>query len=206
MNYRSRYIVKKIASLMILENGFLLKTVDGMSEEMFFDLCQANSELRMERDQYGNIIVMSPTGSTTGKYNTAITSRVWLWNEEAGLGITFDSSTGFTLPNGAVRSPDVSWIARDRWEVIPEPQQEKFAPICPDFAVEIRSESDRMIDLKKKMEEYRANGCRLGWLIDRKGKEVHIYRLDGSIEIKKGKLVELLGEDVLLGLVMEIEF
>lgn len=191
---------------MVLENGFLIKTVDGMDEEMFFDLCQANSELRMERDQYGNIIVMSPTGSTTGKYNSTINARVWLWNEEAGLGVTFDSSTGFTLPNGAVRSPDVSWIANDRWEAIPEPQQEKFAPICPDFAVEVRSGSDRMADLKKKMEEYLINGCRLGWLIDRKGKAVHIYRLDGSIEIKKGKSVDLSGEDVLPGLMMKLEF
>lgn len=191
---------------MVLENGFLIKTVDGMDEEMFFDLCQANSELRMERDQYGNIIVMSPTGSATGKYNTAIIARVWLWNEEVGFGVTFDSSTGFTLPNGAVRSPDVSWIANDRWEAIPEPQQEKFAPICPDFAVEVRSGSDRMVDLKKKMEEYLINGCRLGWLIDRKGKAVHIYRLDGSIEIKKGKSVDLSGEDVLPGLMMKLEF
>lgn len=191
---------------MILENGFLIKTVDGMSEEMFFDLCQANSELRMERDQYGNIIVMSPTGLSTGNFNIEFGYEIVHWNRQAKLGALFDSSAGYTLPNGAVRSPDLSWIANERWEHIPEKERKIFTHICPDFAVEICSESDRMIDLKKKMEEYRANGCRLGWLIDRKGKEVHIYRLDGSIEIKKGKLVELLGEDVLLGLVMEIEF
>ncbi len=191
---------------MVLENGFLIKTVDGMTDEMFFDLCQANSELRMERDQHGNIIVMSPTGANTGKYNTAFTARVWLWNEESGLGVTFESSTGFTLPNGAVRSPDVSWIAQNRWDALSEAEQAKFAPICPDFAIEIRSESDRMNDLKEKMEEYRANGCRLGWLIDRKGKAVHIYRLDGSTEIKKDEPMQLSGEDVLPGLTIDLTF
>lgn len=191
---------------MVLENGLLIKTVEGMDEAMFFDLCQANPELRMERDQYGNIMLMSPTGSSTGRFNTALIARVWLWNEEAGLGVAFESSTGFTLPNSAVRSPDVSWIAQGRWNALSEAQQAKFAPICPDFAIEIRSESDRLKDLKAKMEEYRDNGCRLGWLIDRKGKAVHIYRLDGNVEIKTGESVELSGEEVLPGFSMMLEF
>lgn len=191
---------------MVLENGFLIKTVDGMTEEMFFDLCRANSELRMERDQYGNIIVMSPTGSGTGNYNSNINGQIWLWNRTAQLGYAFDSSTGYTLPNSAVRSPDVSWITKDRWEALSASQQEVFAPICPDFVIEIRSKSDRLSDLKAKMEEYRTNGCRLAWLIDRKGKAVYIYRIDGSIEIKKGEPVALSGEEVLPGLVMEVRF
>ncbi len=191
---------------MILENGFLIKTVDGMTEEMFFELCQANSELRMERDQHGNIIVMSPTGMSTGNYNIEFGYEIIYWNRQTKLGYLFDSSSGYTLPNGAVRSPDLSWITKDRWESLPKSEQKIFAHTYPDFAVEIRSETDRLSDLKVKMEEYRDNGCRLGWLIDRKGKAVHIYRIDGSTEIKKGEPVTLLGEDVLPGLVMEVEF
>lgn len=189
-----------------MEYEFVIKPVDGLTDEMFFDLCQANSELRMERDQHGNIIVMSPTGASTGNFNAGIIGEIWLWNRQNNLGYSFDSSTGYTLPNGAVRSPDVSWIAKDRWESLPEEERKKFASIGPDFCVEIRSETDRMKTLKAKMEEYRDNGCRLGWLIDRQGEAVHIYRQDGSIEIKKGESIELSGEDVLPGLIMEVNF
>jgi Uma2 family endonuclease len=191
---------------MVLENGFLIKTVEGMTEEMFFDLCQANSELRMERDEYGNIIVMSPTGTSTGYFNSDINGQIWLWNRHTQLGYVFDSSTGFTLPNGAMRSPDVSWIAKNRWENLPKKEQDKFAHICPDFVIEVRSETDRLPTLKAKMEEYRTNGCRLGWLIDRTGKAVYIYRADGSMEIIKGDSVKMSGENVLPGLVLETDF
>jgi Uma2 family endonuclease len=190
---------------MVLENGFLLKTVDGMTEEMFFDLCQANSELRMERDQHGNIIIMSPSGMSTGNFNIEFGFEIVHWNRQTKLGYAFDSSTGYTLPNGAVRSPDVSWIAKERWESISETDRKGFAHTYPDFAVEIRSETDRMKDLKAKMEEYRANGCRLGWLIDRPGQAAHIYRADGTIEIVRGKVLKLSGEDVLPGLVVEVK-
>jgi Uma2 family endonuclease len=122
-----------------MENGFLIKTVEGMTEEMFFDLCQANSELRMERDQYGNIIVMSPTGLSSCNYHSKIIAQLWLWSDRTQLGQVFDSSAGYTLPNGAVRSPDVSWLTNDRWESLPEEEQRKFAHICPDFVVEVRS-------------------------------------------------------------------
>lgn len=184
----------------------MIKTVDGMTEEMFFDLCQANSELRMERDQHGNIIIMSPTGMSTGNFNAELIFEVLLWNRESKLGYVFDSSSGYTLPNGAIRSPDVSWIAKERWESIPEAERKVFTRTYPDFAVEIRSETDRLKDLKAKMEEYRTNGCRLGWLIDRQGKAAHIYRADGTIEIVRGETLELSGEDVLPGLVVEVAF
>jgi len=191
---------------MVLENGFLIKTVAGMTEEMFFDLCQANSELRMERDQHGNIIIMSPTGMSTGNFNFEMYLEIGFWNRENKLGYAFDSSSGYTLPNGAIRSPDVSWIAKERWESISEAERKVFTHTYPDFAVEIRSETDRLKDLKAKMDEYRANGCRLGWVIDRQGKAVHIYRADGTIEIVHGEKLGLSGEDVLPGLVVEIEF
>jgi Uma2 family endonuclease len=191
---------------MILENGFLIKTVDGITEEMFFDLCQANSELRMERDQYGNIIVMSPTGADTGNFNFEFYIEIGLWNRKRKLGYAFDSSTGYTLPNGAVRSPDFSWITKERWESIPQADRKAFVHTYPDFVVEIRSETDRLSTLKSKMEEYRDNGCRLGWLIDRKGKAVYIYRADGSSEILKENPVMLSGEDVLPGFELELTF
>ncbi|WP_373514475.1 Uma2 family endonuclease [Persicitalea sp.] len=189
---------------MVLENGFLIQTVDGITEEMFFDLCQANRDLRMERDQYGNITIMSPTGMSTGNFNAEFLFEVVLWNRETQLGYVFDSSSGYTLPNGAVRSPDVSWIAKERWEGIPEADRKVFTHTYPDFVVEIRSESDRLKELKAKMEEYRTNGCRLGWLIDRKGKAVYIYRANGDVEIVKGESVALSGEGVLPGLVVEV--
>ncbi|TDB64194.1 Uma2 family endonuclease [Arundinibacter roseus] len=189
-----------------MENVFKIKTVEGLTDELFFDLCQANSELRMERDQHGTIIVMSPTGANTGNYNLGISAKIWLWNEESQLGYTFDSSAGFTLPNSAVRSPDLSWVAKERWERISETERDKFAPLCPDFVVEVRSKTDRLPELKAKMEEYRANGCRLGWLIDRQEKAVHIYRTEGAPEIRKGEPAELSGEDVLPGLVMKIVY
>ncbi len=128
-----------------------------------------------------------------------------VWNCENKLGYAFDSSAGYTLPNGTVRSPDVSWIAKERWESISEDDRKVFTHTYPDFAVEIRSETDRLKDLKAKMEEYRTNGCRLGWPIDRPGQAAYIYRTDGTIEIVRGKVLKLSGEDVLPGLVVEIE-
>lgn len=191
---------------MIVENGFLIKTVDGFTEEMFFDLCQANSELRMERDQYGDIIIMPLASLETGAYNADLSGRFSQWNRAHKLGYAFDSSTGFTLANGAVRSPDLSWMTNKRWHQLPQSEKDIFAHICPDFVVEIRSETDRLNTIKAKMVEYRDNGCRLGWLIDRPDQAVHIYRADGSIEKKKGEPVMLYGENVLPGLELELSF
>ncbi len=189
-----------------MENELVIKTVEGMTDEMFFDLCQANSELRMERDQHGNIIVMSPTGGFTGNFNFEIYIGLGIWNRQSKLGYGFDSSTGYVLPNGATRSPDASWVTKDRYEASSVAERKKFLKLYPDFAVEIRSETDRMNNVKSKMEEYRTNGCRLGWLINPQGKAVHIYRQDGSIEIRKGNSIELSGENVLSGFVMELNF
>jgi Uma2 family endonuclease len=189
-----------------MEYEFKIKTVEGLTDELFFDLCQANSELRMERDQHGNIIVISPTGANTGNYNSELNYEITHWNRQTRLGYVFDSSAGFTFPNGAVRSPDSSWIYKDRWESLSQNEQEKFAPICPDFMVEVRSKIDRLSDLQTKMEEYRSNGCRLGWLVDRQGKAVYIYRADGSTKTIKGETVSLDGEDVLPGFVLELSF
>ena len=189
-----------------MELPLKIRSVAGLTDDMFFDLCQANSQLFLERDKDGNIIVMAPTGSDTGNYNFELAFELGLWNRHSKAGYVFDSSTGFTLPNGAVRSPDVSWVVKSKWEALTESQQTKFAPICPDLVVEVKSGSDNLNDLKAKMEEYIANGSRLGWLIDRSNRQVFIYRANGSVEIKSGKSVELAGEEVLNGLVIAVGF
>ena len=174
-------------------------------DDFFFALCQANETTTLERDANGNIILMPPTGSETGRYNADISGEIGSWNRRKKLGHVFDSSTGFKLPNSAVRSPDVAWVSQERWAAVSEKDRQKFAPLCPDFVVEIRSTSDELKDLKEKMEEYRANGCRLGWLIDRIGKQVFIYRENGSIDIQQGTTVTLSGETVLPELSLQID-
>ncbi len=183
-----------------MELPLKIRTVAGLTDEMFFDLCRANSQLSLERDKHGNIVVMAPTGSDTGSYNADLTGQIWYWNRKTGAGYVFDSSTGFMLPDGAVRSPDASWIAKERWEHLSQEERSRFAPITPDLVIEVRSESDSLKELQEKMEEYRKNGTRLGWLIDRANKKAYIYQADGTICIVEGEKSILSGEDVMPGL------
>ncbi|BAY99232.1 hypothetical protein NIES37_32110 [Tolypothrix tenuis PCC 7101] len=148
-----------------------------MTDEQFFEFCQVNRDLRIERNKLGEISIMPPTGSESGNRNFNIAGQLYVWSEQDGTGICFDSSTGFKLSTGADRSPDASWIKLERWNSLSSAQQEKFAPICPDFVIELRSPSDNLQPLKDKMEEYmREPGVQLGWLIDRKHRQVYIYR------------------------------
>lgn len=148
-----------------------------MTDEQFFDFCQVNRDLHIERNKFGEISIMPPTGGTTGNRGGNIFGQLWVWSEQDGTGITFDSSTGFKLSTGANRSPDASWIKLQRWNSLSPKQQERFAPICPDFVVELKSPSDNLQTLKEKMEEYiKEPGIQLGWLIDRKQRKVYIYR------------------------------
>ncbi|MBD1846140.1 Uma2 family endonuclease [Cyanobacteria bacterium FACHB-63] len=147
-----------------------------MTTEQFYEFCQANSELRIERTATGEVIIMPPTFSDTGNRNFNLVVQLGVWAEQDGTGIGFDSNTGFTLPNGATRSPDASWIRIDRWNSLSDQQKASFAPICPDFVIELRSTSDSLSDLQLKMQEYIDNGARLGFLIDRKLRTVHLYR------------------------------
>jgi Uma2 family endonuclease len=147
-----------------------------MTEEQFYELCQANRDLRIERTGTGEVIIMPPAFSDTGNRNLGIAAQLWNWNEQNGTGIAFDSSAGFILPNGATRSPDASWIQRDRWDQLTPEQQASFAPICPDFVIELRSAGDTLSSLQEKMQEYINNGAKLGFLIDRKRRTVHLYR------------------------------
>ncbi|MBD2362314.1 Uma2 family endonuclease [Anabaena minutissima FACHB-250] len=147
-----------------------------MTDEQFFEFCQVNRELRIEMNQFGEISIMPPTGSETGNRNFNVALQLGVWSEQDGTGICFDSSTGFTLSTGAKRSSDASWMKLERWNTLSSEQQQSFAPICPDFVVELRSPSDNFQPLKDKMVEYmKEPGVKLGWLIDRKYRRVYIY-------------------------------
>ena len=174
-----------------------------VTHEQFFELAQANRDLQLERTAKGELIVMPPTGSETGNRNLDIEGQLWLWNREAKLGKAFNSSTGFYLPNGADRSPDASWVRQERWDALTSEQQQGFAPLCPDFVLELRSKNDTIESLRTKMREYIENGARLGWLIDRKNRKVEIYRLGQDVEVLD-RPTTLSGEDVLPGFVLDL--
>lgn len=170
-----------------------------ITHEKFWEICQANQNLRLELTAAGEVIAMSPTHSWTGKQNLGLTAQLWNWNERTEIGVVFDSSIGFTLPNEAIRSPDAAWIQWDRWNDLTEAQQRyQFSPIAPDFVVELRSNSDDLETLQAKMQEYRDNGVQLGWLIDSQPKQVEIYRLGQPTEILRSPTV-LSGEIILPG-------
>ncbi|MHC5933110.1 Uma2 family endonuclease [Nostoc sp.] len=175
-----------------------------MTDEQFFDFCQVNRDLRIERNKFGELVIMPPTGSETGNREGNISGQLWVWSEQDGTGITFSSSTGFKLSTGAERSPDASWIKLERWNALSPEQQEKFAPICPDFVVELKSRSDNLQTLKEKMEEYiNEPGIQLGWLIDRKQRKVYIYR-PGLSEECLDNPATVSGESVLPGFILNM--
>ena len=153
-----------------------LPSTGKTTHEQFYELCQMNSELRLELSVNGEVIIMPPAFSDTGNRNFNIAVQLGVWADQDVTGEAFDSSTGFTLPNGAIRSPDASWIKSDRWNALTDQQKASFAPICPDFVIELRSASDTLKSLQNKMQEYIENGAILGFLIDRKNQTVHLYR------------------------------
>ena len=155
--------------------------VINMTEDEFFEFCQINRDLRIERTAEGKMIIMPPVYTESGGQNFNVPNQLGIWVKKDGTGKGFDSSTGFTLPNGAVRSPDASWIKKERWEAIAPEQRKKFAPICPDFVVELRSQSDSLKLLQEKMQEYIDNGVLLCWLIDPRQKKVYIYCPDAEV-------------------------
>lgn len=175
-----------------------------MTDEQFFDFCQVNRELRIERNQFGEISIMPPTGSETGNRNFNVAGQLYVWAEKDGTGTCFDSSTGFNLSTGAERAPDASWIKLERWNALSPEKQQRFAPICPDFILELRSHSDNLKPLKEKMEEYmREPGVQLGWLIDRKHRRVYIYRPSVPEECLENPAT-VSGESVLPGFVLNM--
>jgi Uma2 family endonuclease len=175
-----------------------------MNDEEFFQFCQLNPELRIERTSGGDIIVMAPTGGKTGRRNAKLIVAFGRWAEEDGRGQFFDSSTEFILPNGAGRAPDLSWIRNERWLALTEKQQEQFPPLCPDFVVELRSPTDRLETLRTKMEEYVANGAELGWLIDPLERTVNIFRPGLDPEVLENPH-QVSGEPLLKGFVLDVQ-
>ncbi|MDD5268387.1 MAG: Uma2 family endonuclease [Methylococcales bacterium] len=144
--------------------------------DQFFEFCQANKELRIERTAQGDCEIMAPTGGETGWRNSRLTAQLYNWAEREGSGVVFDSSSGFVLPNGAIRSPDVSWVKRTRLAVLTPEQKQRFLPLCPDFVIELRSASDNLKALQDKIQEYIENGASLGWLIDTEAKQVLVFQ------------------------------
>ncbi|MCA1990903.1 MAG: Uma2 family endonuclease [Coleofasciculus sp. S288] len=175
-----------------------------VTQEQFVQLAAANRDVRLERTATGELIIMPPTGGNTGRRNIDISFQLQAWNRQAKLGVAFDSSTAFQLPNGADRSPDDAWVSQERWDALTPEQQETFPPLCPDFVIELRSKSDNMEPLRKKMREYLENGLRLGWLIDAKNKRVEIYRPNQEVEVLESP-VSLSGEEVLPGFVLDLQ-
>ena len=153
-----------------------LRPVIALDDKQFEELCRRNRDLRIEMTAEGDLIIMPPTFGRTGNRNAKLTQRFGNWTDADGTGVAFDSSTLFALPNGAKRSPDVSWVSRARLAQLTDEQKEKFLPLCPDFVIELLSPTDKLVTVKTKMAEYIENGSKLGWLIDPERRQVHIYR------------------------------
>jgi Uma2 family endonuclease len=185
-----------------------LEPILNLSSAQFYQLCAANPELKLERNANGELIIMSPTGGETGRRNIKIAQQLANWTDADATGIAFDSSTGFKLPNGADRSPDAAWIPLERWNALTLEQRKKFLPLCPDFVIELLSPTDSWQDSwqkgQRKMEEYRENGCRLGWLLEPETRRVAIYRQNLPVEELQSPST-LSGEDVLPGFILNLQ-
>jgi Uma2 family endonuclease len=198
-----------------------LNSISNLSRSQFRQIAIDNPDMKLERNKAGNLIVIAPTGGETGNWNSELNIEIGLWSRTNKIGKTCDSSTGFELPEGGDRSPDVAWITLDRWEALTPEERRGFLPLCPDLVVELMSRSDSWVQTQRlapvgfpdaksetrqaKMVEYMESGCCLGWLLDPKGKRADIYR--------EGKPPELLtapespsGEDVLPGFVLDARF
>ncbi|MBW4668017.1 MAG: Uma2 family endonuclease [Cyanomargarita calcarea GSE-NOS-MK-12-04C] len=175
-----------------------------LSDDQFYQLCRNNPDIKFERNVKGEIVIMPPTGGGTGNRNIEIGADFVIWNRQVKLGVLFDSSTCFKLPNGANRSPDVSWIRKDRWDTLTAEQQEKFPAIAPDFVLELMSPTDSLKETQAKMQEYMSNQVKLGWLINRKLRQVEIYRLGKPTEVLECPM-QLSGEDILPSFILDLQ-
>lgn len=178
-------------------------TAAEIDDEQFYRLCIDNPDIQFERNVRGEIIIMSPTGGETGKRNTDLIVQIGIWNRQTKLGEVFDSSTGYKLPNGANRSPDVSWIASDRWHSLLLEQKQKFIPLAPDFALKLMSPSDYLVNIQAKMREYLDNGVKLSWLINPEAEQVEIYRPGRDVELLNSP-PSISGKAILPGFVLDL--
>ena len=181
-----------------------LKSLLQLTDDDFFELCQRNKDVKIERSAAGGLIIMSPTGGETGYRNSRLNQKLANWSDTNNLGVAFDSSTGFKLPNNANLSPDASWVLREKIDALTAEEKRKFLPLSPDFVVELRSPTDSLKTLQLKMEEYMENGVRLGWLIDANSRRVEVYRQGRDVEVLENPTA-VSGEDVLPGFVLEME-
>lgn len=174
-----------------------------LTDAQFEQICHHNRDLKFERTAQGSLIIMALTGGETGERNAELNGQLWMWNRQARLGHLYDSSTGFRLPNGAIRSPDAAWVIQSRWNALTPSQRKKWVPLCPDFIVELKSPSDEVEDLRLKMQEYIENGLLLGWLIDPDTQMVEVYRVGKSIEFLNSP-TELSGDEIMPGFVLNL--
>ncbi|HLO85678.1 MAG TPA: Uma2 family endonuclease [Nostocaceae cyanobacterium] len=175
-----------------------LDPIIRLTNEQFYQLCMVNKDINFELNAQRQLIIVPPRGGESGIIEANLITDLNIWNRNTKLGKVFSSSTGFQLPNGANRSPDVAWVKWGRWEALTEEEREKFPPITPDFIIELRSKTDRLKPLQEKMQEYIENGLRLGWLINLQDQQVEIYRQGQPVEVVKLPAL-LSGEDVLPG-------
>ncbi len=180
-----------------------LDSIAQLTHDQFHELCRENRDIRLELTAQGELIVMSPTGWESGNRNAILTAELIFWSRQDKLGLVFDSSTGFILPSGAIRSPDAAWVLTERLTAL-KIDPEGFSPLAPDFVIELRSANDRLKTLQDKMQEYIDNGVRLGWLLNPKDRVVEIYRMGKGIEVLQSP-TEVFGEDVLPGFVLSLE-
>lgn len=180
-----------------------LEPVLHLTDDQLLEFSSINRDLRIERNAQGELIIMPPAGGTSGDRNAEITMQLRLWAKRDGTGATFDSSTGFRLPNSAVRSPDAAWVLRSRLAGLTVEERKKFMPICPDFVIELLSPTDSLRATREKMQEYLANGARLGWLIDPERKRVSVYRPNLPVE-EQDQLGTIAGDPVLRGFVLDL--
>ena len=178
-----------------------LQPAIDLTREQFFHFCQLNSEARIELTADGEIAIMPPTDGETGARNMRVGAQVARWADEDGSGVVFDSSTGFELLNGAVRSPDVAWVANARLARLSMEEKRRFLPLCPDFVIELCSPTDSVAEVQQKMAEYRANGARLGWLLDLDRRRVAVYCADGRVEWLE-RPISIAGDPVLPGFIL----
>lgn len=177
-----------------------------LNDDQFFELCQINRDLVIQRDaKTGELLIMTPAGGETSNRNLGLGAQLYLWTEKDGTGIAFDSSGGFLLSGASKEpmSPDAAWISLERWNTLTPEQKVKFPPLCPDFVIELRSPSDTVASLRRKMQEWITLGVKLGWLIERKNRHVYVYDCDGSEECLENPMT-VQGDPLLPGFVLDL--
>ena len=174
-----------------------------MTEDQFLQLCSDNGDLRMELTANRELIIMPPNGLEGSSQELEVSSQVLIWAKQDGTGRAFGSNAGYTLPNGAVRAPDASWMPLPRWESLSRDDQTKFGHTFPDFAIELRSPSDSLSDVQDKMTEYLENGVLLGFLLDPRQRRVYVYRRGQDVEVLE-EPESVSGDPVLPGFVLDL--